>query len=78
MKHRLGCVAFTLIELAWLGFVGVELMATSLGDCVEGSECEFYRRYVEGYIFWRGLGVALLLVLAYLLFRSFVKDDDVL
>jgi len=77
MRHRFGCAAFTLVSLAWLGFVAFDLFATTLGDCIQGSECEFYRGYVEGFIFWRGLAVALLLVVAYLLFRSFTKEDDV-
>ena len=77
MKHRIGCVAFTVAGLGWLGFVAVDLFATALGDCVPGTECEFYRSYVSGYVFWRGLAVALILVLAYLLFRSVTKDDDV-
>ncbi|OGS50386.1 MAG: hypothetical protein A3J40_12035 [Erythrobacter sp. RIFCSPHIGHO2_12_FULL_63_10] len=63
--------------LAWLTFVAFDLFATTLGDCAGETECEFYRGYVEGFVFWRGLSVALLLILAYLLFRSFVKDDDV-
>jgi amino acid transporter len=77
VKHRLGCVLFTVVGLAWLGFVSFELFATTLGDCVEGTPCEFYRGYVEGFVFWRGLAVALLLILAYLGFRAFTKDDDV-
>jgi len=66
-----------LVGLAWLGFVAFELFATSLGDCGDDDPCNFYRPYVEGFIFWRGLGVALLMILAYLLFRSFTKDYDV-
>jgi len=77
VKHRLGCVVFTVLGLAWFGFVAFELFATTLGDCGDDAPCKFYRGYVEGFIFWRGLGVALLLILAYLLFRSFAKDDDV-
>jgi len=77
MKHRIGCIIFTILGLAWLGFFLFDWMATTMGDCIQGSECEFYRPYVSGFVFWRGIAVALILILAYLAFRFLYKDDDV-
>jgi hypothetical protein len=77
VKHRVGCAAFVVIGLAWLGFVLFDLFAATLGDCGDDKACNFYRSYVSGFIMWRGLAVALLLILAYLAFRFFHKDDDV-
>ena len=77
MRHRIGCIVFIIVGLAWLGFFMFEWVATAMGDCVRGSECEFYRSYVSGFVFWRGVAVALLLILAYLGFRFLYKDDDV-
>jgi hypothetical protein len=68
---------FTVIGLAWLGFFLLEWMGAAMGDCIQGSECELYRSYVSGYVLWRGIAVALLLILAYLAFRFFFKEDDV-
>ena len=78
MRRRIGCVVFTIVGLAWLAFVGLDLFAITLGDCIKGSECEFYKPYVSGLVFWRGIAVALGLILAYLFFRAMTKDDDVL
>ena len=78
MKYRLGCGAFVVVGLAWLGFVLFDFVATTMGDCASPDDaCTFYRSYVEGFILWRGLAVALLLILAFLAFRFFHKDEDV-
>ena len=76
MKQRLSCGLFLIAGLAWLSFVAFDLFAVTLGDCIEDTPCEFYRPYVSGFIFWRGLAGGLLLVLAYLFFRNVVQDDD--
>ena len=77
MKHRIGCIIFVLLGLGWLGFFFIDVLGATLGDCVQGSACERYRPYVMGMVFWRGIAVALLLILAYLAFRVLYKDDDV-
>jgi len=77
VKYRIGCAAFVVVGLAWLGFFLFEFFSTTMGDCVEGSPCEFYRGYVSGFIFWRGIAVALMLILAFLTFRFLYKEDDV-
>ncbi len=77
MEHRNGCIVFTVVGLAWLGFFLFEWFATTMGDCGDDQACNFYRGYVDGFVFWRGLAVALLLILAYLGFRFLYKDDDV-
>jgi hypothetical protein len=77
VRYRLGCAAFVVVGLAWLGFFFFELFATTMGDCDEGSPCEFYRSYVSGFIIWRGIAVALMLILAFLAFRFLYKEDDV-
>jgi hypothetical protein len=77
VSHRIGCIAFTILGLAWLTYFLFDFTASTMGDCDEGSACSFYRAYVSGMVFWRGLAVALLLILAYLAFRFFYKDDDV-
>ena len=77
MKYRLGCAAFILVGLAWLGFFLIEFIGTTMGDCVQDSPCEFYRGYVSGFVVWRGIAVALMLILAFLAFRFLYKEDDV-
>jgi hypothetical protein len=75
VKYRLGCVVFTIVGLGWLGFVAFEFFATTLGDCGSDQPCQFYRPFVDGFVFWRGLAVALLLILAFLFFRAFIGTD---
>ena len=77
MKHRIGCIIFTILGLAWLGYFLFDLFATTMGDCGDDKACNFYRQYVSGFVLWRGLAVALLLILAYLGFRFLYKDRDV-
>lgn len=77
MKHRVGCIVFTVLGLAWLGYFLFDLFATTLGDCGTDQACNFYRPYVDGFVFWRGIAVALILVLAYLAFRFLYRDDNV-
>jgi hypothetical protein len=76
VKKRLGCFGFTLVGLAWLAFVLFEFVATNLGDCGSPDDaCTFYRPYVTGYIIWRGIAVALMLILAYAAWR-YVSPED--
>ena len=78
MRHHVGCVIFVSLGLAWLGYFMVDFFATNVGDCAFPDDaCSFYRGYVSGYVWWRGIAVALLLILAYLGFRRLTKDDDV-
>lgn len=66
-------ILFVLLGLAWLGYVAVDLFGHTFGDCVDAS-CENYRSAMRGMITWRGLFVALMLILAYRFFR---KERDV-
>ncbi|MCL6684728.1 hypothetical protein [Sphingomonas alba] len=77
MRYRLGCAAFVIAGLAWLGYFLFEFVATSMGDCADDSACDFYRGYVEGFVVWRGIAVALMLILAFLAFRFLYKEDNV-
>jgi hypothetical protein len=77
VKYRLGCAAFLALGLAWLGFFLLEFFGATMGDCALDSPCEFYRGYVEGFVIWRGIAVALMLILAFLAFRFLYKEDDV-
>ena len=77
MRKRLGCIGFTLVGLAWLGFVFFEFVATNLGDCVYRDDaCSFYRPYVTGVVVWRGIAVAMMLILAYAAWRYVSPEDD--
>jgi hypothetical protein len=77
VKKQLGCIGFTVVGLAWLAFVLFEIVATSMGDCVSPDDaCTFYRPYVTGYIIWRGIAVALMLILAYAAWRYVSPEDD--
>ena len=76
MKQRLGCAVFVVTGLAWLAYVLFDLFAATLGDCGDDKLCTYYRDYVSGLIMWRGLAVALMLILAYLAWRSFRNDHD--
>ena len=78
MRRRIGCIIFVLVGLAWLAFVSIELLGSIMGDCASPDDkCSFYRGYVSGYVFWRGLAVALLLLIAYAFWRRLIEDDDV-
>ena len=77
MKRRIGCVTFTLIGLAWLGYFFIEWFALTQSDCGNDQACVSYSSYVQGFIFWRGLSIALLIIMAYLIVRRFTKGDDV-
>lgn len=77
MRKRLGCIAFVVIGLAWLCFVCFDLFAATLGDCASSNDaCTFYRKYIEGFIIWRGIAVALILILAYVAWRYVSPEDD--
>ncbi len=77
MKKRLGCLVFTLLGLAWLGFVLFEFIAANMGDCSSPDDaCTFYRPYVTGFVIWRGIAVALMLTLAYAAWRYVSPEDD--
>jgi hypothetical protein len=77
MKRRLGCIVFTVLGVAWLAFVFFDMVGANMGDCGDDRACNFYRPFVSGMVIWRGLAVALVLILAYLAFRQFHKDEDV-
>ena len=77
MKRKLGCAAFLLLGLALLGFTLFMGMANSLGDCGTGDLCVAIKNAEEGRIFWRGVAVGLLLIMAYALYRRFFEDEDV-
>ncbi|HZF94517.1 MAG TPA: hypothetical protein VEZ20_06545 [Allosphingosinicella sp.] len=77
MRHRLGCAAFTIVGLLWLGYTSFHLLVDGLGNCAGDAMCESYRRTSSGLIVWRGIAVALFLILAYLGFRALNRDDDV-
>lgn len=77
MKKKLGCLGFVAIGLVWLAFVLFDLMGATMGDCISPDDaCTFYRPYVTGFIFWRGIAVALMLILAYAAWRYFSPEDD--
>ena len=77
MKKRVGCIAFVVIGLAWFGFVSFGLLASTMGDCASPDDaCTFYRGYVGGFIIWRGIAVALMLILAYAAWRYVSPEDD--
>jgi len=78
VKKRLGCTAFVIVGLAWLCFVCFEIFVTTLGsDCASPDDaCTFYRGYVEGFVVWRGIAVALMLILAYAAWRYVSPEDD--
>jgi hypothetical protein len=73
----MGCVVFVIVGLFWLGYTLLDLVVSSLGSCGGDEACAFYRPFVSGSIIWRGIAVALMLILAYLGFRALNRDDDV-
>ena len=77
MRHRIGCAVFVVLGLVWLGYTMLHLVVSGLGNCAGDEACEFYRPFVSGSIIWRGIAVALMLILAYLGFRALNRDDDV-
>jgi hypothetical protein len=77
VTHRIGCIIFVVLGLAWLGYFTLDFVGSTMGDCGDDTACSFYRPYVSGFVIWRGIAVALMLILAYLGFRFLNKDDDV-
>jgi hypothetical protein len=65
------------LGLAWLGFTIFVGMANNLADCGTGPNCIAIREAEAGRIWWRGIAVGLLLIIAYAVYRRFFEDEDV-
>jgi hypothetical protein len=77
MKHRIGCVIFSLIGLAWLAFVFFDLFVHTYGDCFDEPLCNQIKNANGGLVLWRGFAVGLLICIAYAIYRRFFEDEDV-
>ena len=73
-KRRLVQVSFVLVGLCWMGFVFVDFLGSTLGDCLEDDWCEGRKSAVNDLIFWRALAVTLLIFIAYRLLRVEPKE----
>ena len=69
MKRRLIQALFVVLGLAWLGYTTFDLFASTFGDCFDDQVCQHFKGTSFQLVFWRGLCVAILLVLAYRIFR---------
>ena len=77
MKRSVGCGVFILLGLAWLGFVAIDLIAHTMGDCFDEALCSQIKRASGGLVLWRGFAVGLLICIAYAICRRFFEDEDV-
>jgi nitric oxide reductase large subunit len=57
-------VAFIAAEALWIAYTFFELALFLISECVDDS-CQHYQPYVFGLYLWRGVGVGLLIWLAY-------------
>jgi hypothetical protein len=69
VKRRLVQALFAILGLAWLGFTTLDLFASTFGDCFDDQVCRNFKDTALQLVFWRGLCVAIILVLAYRIFR---------
>ena len=69
MKRRLIQALFVVLGLVWLGYTAFDLFASTFGDCFDDQVCRNFKNTSFQLIFWRGLCVAIILVLAYRFFR---------
>ena len=76
-KRSWGCLIFTLIGLAWLGFVAFDLFVHTFGDCGDDQMCVRLRQANGGLVFWRAFAVGLIICIAYAIYRRFFEDKDV-
>ena len=60
---------FVVLGLAWLGYTALDWIGAALGDCGDDQWCLGHRSISSQLVFWRGLCVGLLLVLAYRVVR---------
>jgi hypothetical protein len=67
-------ILFVALGLAWLAFTLFDLVASTAGDCFDNQWCWGRKSIALDLVFWRGLCVALILVIAYRMVR---KDADV-
>lgn len=74
MQRRAIQLLFVTIGLAWLGFTFVDFIGSVFGDCGDDRFCDGRKEIATDLVFWRGLCVAIIIVLAY---RYFRKDPDV-
>jgi hypothetical protein len=68
-RRRLVQALFVVLGLAWLGYSAFDLFARTFGDCFDSQVCQNFKSTSTQLIFWRGLCVAIILVLAYRIFR---------
>ncbi|MGI4731285.1 MAG: hypothetical protein ACRYFW_06010 [Janthinobacterium lividum] len=66
-------ILFVVIGVGWLCFVCFDLFIHTFGDCGDERFCIAYKDVAAGLVFWRGLCVAILIVVAYRFFR---KEPD--
>jgi hypothetical protein len=69
VKRRLIQALFVVLGLAWLGYSACDLFARTFGDCFDNQVCQNFKSTSMQLVFWRGLCVAIILVLAYRIFR---------
>ena len=86
MKYRFSVVVSTVIhtvfQIGWLGYCILLWAAAEVAASSAIDRYQFYLSYIKAVILWRGVAVALGLILTYLAlrfaFRQFLGEDNVL
>jgi hypothetical protein len=68
--------AFFAAELLWVAYTLFELALFLMSECFDDA-CRHYQPYVFGFYVWRGIGVGLLIWIAYRLLMRRLEGRDV-
>ena len=77
MKRRIGCIFFSLVGLVWSAYVALRVLFSFFGDCGDDQACYEMQNAHALRELVLGLGVGLLIYIAYALFRRFAEDKNV-
>ncbi|MES2327576.1 MAG: hypothetical protein V4499_09640 [Pseudomonadota bacterium] len=77
MRHAIGCIVFSLVGLAWSGFVLFLMVFAYFGDCGGDDVCHQMQNAHAMHDLLYGLAGGALICLAYAAYRRFVEGKDV-
>ena len=78
MKRAVARTIFKVLAVAWFGFVSVDLIAHTIGDCNEGNAmCAQLKEANRDLVALRGFVSGIVLCIAFAVYWYFFEDRDV-
>jgi hypothetical protein len=77
VKHRIGCILFSVIGIAWSGWVGLLLLFSHFGDCADDQVCQQMQDANAMHNLLYGLAGGALIWIAYAAWKRFFEGKDV-